>query len=172
MDFREWLTQFRHLHDAARRGVLDGSSLVDYHAARDETPPRLPGSPGEPARALLAAQHVAIDPGQRPRRQLRAFKALQVDVRFFDGTLRATTRQVSSGGFSALLAHAPKAGEELKVSLRLPGTDPFQVGARVVETKPQAGNALVSFGWVGLGADEVERLDVFVFDAILDDLKA
>jgi hypothetical protein len=71
MDFRGWLTHFRHLHDAAKRGVLDGSSLADYHAARDEL-----------ARALLAAQHVAIEPGQRPRRQLRAFKALQVDVTF------------------------------------------------------------------------------------------
>ncbi len=161
MDFREWLTHFRHLHDAAKRGVLDGASLADYHAARDEL-----------ARALLAAQNVAIEPGQRPRRQLRAFKALQVEVTFFDGTLRATTRQVSSGGFSALLAHAPKAGEEVKVSLRLPGTDSLQAGARVVETKLQAGNAHVSFGWVGLGADEVERLEVFVFDAILDDLKA
>jgi hypothetical protein len=160
MDFRQWLAQFRHLHDAAKRGVLDGSSLADYHTARDEL-----------ARALLAAQHVAIEPGQRPRRQLRALRALQVDVAFFDGTLRATTRQVSSGGFSALLAHAPKAGEEVKVTLRLPGTDPLQVAAQVVETKPQAGNAHVSFQWVGLGEEEVERLEVFVFDAVLEELK-
>ena len=81
-----------------------------YQAARDEL-----------ARALLAAQHVAIDSQRRPRRQLRAFRALQVDVAFFDGTLRATTRQLSSGGFSALLAHAPKVGEDVRVTLRLPG---------------------------------------------------
>jgi hypothetical protein len=160
MDFREWLTQFRQLHDAAKRGMLKSPSLADYHAARDEL-----------ARALLAAQHVAIEPGHRPRRQLRALRALQVDVAFFDGTLRATTRQVSSGGFSALLAHAPKVGEEAKVTLRLPGTDPLQAGARVVETKPQAGNAHVSFQWVGLGEEDGERLEVFVFDAVLEELK-
>ncbi len=44
--------QPRHPHDAAMRVMLDGSSLADHHAARDEL-----------ARALLAAQHVAIEPG-------------------------------------------------------------------------------------------------------------
>jgi len=160
MEFREWLGQFRARHDAAKRGALDASSLSDYHAARDEL-----------ARALLAAQRVAIEPGQQPRRQLRAFRALQVDVAFFDGTLRATTRQLSAGGFSALLAHAPKVGEVVKVILRLPGAEPLQAEARVVETKPQAGNAHVSFQWAGLGEDDRERLEVFVFDAVLDELK-
>jgi hypothetical protein len=49
--------------------------------------------------------------------------------------------------------------------MRLPGMDPLQAGARVVETKPQAGDAHVSFGWMGLGADDVERVEVsFVGD--------
>jgi hypothetical protein len=161
MDLREWLKQFRALHQEAKRGSLDAQALADYHAARDEL-----------ARALLAAQHVALEPGQRPRRMLRAYCALQADLEFFDGTLRVTTRQVSSGGFSALLARPPRLDEEVKVALRVPGGEPLKGSARVVESKPQAGAAPVSFRWVGLTDAETERLEVFVFDAVLDQMPA
>ena len=43
--------------------------------------------------------------------------------------------------------------------------------ARVVETRLQAGNSLVSFQWVGLESEQTERLETFVFDAVLDELK-
>ena len=42
----------------------------------------------------------------------------------------------------------------------------------MVEVKPQAGNAQVWFRWVGLSEAETERLEVFVFDAVLEQLGA
>src|SRR5512142_175519 len=160
MDLSEWLQEFRKLHDEAKRGTLSRQDLLQYQAARNEL-----------ARALLAAQHIALEPGLQPRRTLRAASAIQADVAFFDGTVRTTTRTVSSGGFGALLARPPKLGEEVRVALRLPGGEALQIQAQVVEVKPQPGNAHVSFKWVGLGEAEAERLELFVFDVVLDQLR-
>ena len=160
MSFADWLRVFRSVHGEARKGTLSGDALREYREARNEL-----------ARALLAAQRVALEPGVQPRRTLRAARALQADVAFFDGTLRTATRSISSGGFSAVLAKAPKVGDEVKVTLRLPGGAPLQCDARVVEAKAQAGSALVSFRWVGIQDEDAERLEDVVFDAVLEQLQ-
>lgn len=160
MSFEEWLKAFRKLHDEARRGQLVGPALEEYHAARNEL-----------ARALLAAQHVAIEPGMQPRQSLRAARAVQADLEFFDGTVRVVTRSLSTGGFAAMMAKPQRIGEEVKLTLRLPGGEPLQCQARVVDSKPQGGNAHVSFKWTGLGPAETERVEMLVFDAVLDQLK-
>jgi hypothetical protein len=159
--FEDWLKLFRKLHEDAKRGALKGAAQTEYLEARNEL-----------ARALLAAQHVALEPGLQPRQSLRAARALQADLTFFDGTIRVATRTLSAGGFAAVLPRAQRAGEELKVSLRLPGTEPLQCEARVIESKPQAGNAHVSFRWSGLSTADAERLETLVFDAVLDQLKS
>lgn len=160
MSFADWLRVFRSVHAEARRGALSAEALREYREARNEL-----------ARALLAAQHVALEPGVQPRRSLRAARALQADLAFFDGNLRLPTRSLSSGGFAAMLAKAPKIGEEVQVTLRLPGDEPLQCAARVVESKPQAGSALVSFQWVGISEADAERLETLVFDAVLEQLQ-
>ncbi len=160
MSFADWLRVFRSVHAEARRGALSPEALREYREARNEL-----------ARALLAAQHVALEPGVQPRRTLRAARALQADLAFFDGTLRIATRSISSGGFAAMLAKAPKLGEEVRVTLRLPGEAPLQCDARVVETKAQAGSALVSFQWAGIQDEDAERLESVVFDAVLEQLQ-
>jgi len=160
MALSDWLKEFRALHAEAKGGGLSGQRLVEYHAARDEL-----------ARALLGAQHVALEPGQKPRRALRLSHALPAEIAFFDGTVKVATRSVSSGGLAALLARPPKPGEEVKVTLRMPGGEVLQAAARVVEVKPQAGSAHVSFAWLGLSDAEVERIEMFVFDAILERLQ-
>lgn len=161
MSFAEWLKLFRKLHEEAKRGQLQGSSLAEYLEARNEL-----------ARALLAAQHVALEPGLQPRQHLRAARAMQADLTFFDGTLRVVSRSFSSGGFAAALPKAQRPGEEVKVSLRLPGGEVLQAEARVVESKAQAGNAHVSFKFVGLPAADAERLEMLVFDAVLEQLQS
>ena len=160
MSFADWLRVFRSIHAEARRGALSGDALREYREARDEL-----------ARALLAAQRVALEPGVPPRRTLRAARALQADLAFFDGTLRIATRSISSGGFAAVLAKPQKVGEEVKVTLRLPGEEPLQCAARVVEAKAQAGSALVSFRFVGLAEEDAERLETLVFDGVLEQLQ-
>ena len=160
MDQVEWLKAFRDLHERAKRGALDGRDRSDYLAARDEL-----------ARVLLLAQRVALQPGQRPRRALRVAHALQAEIAFHDGTIRAMTLQVSAGGFGALVARPPPVGDEVKVVLRIPGAEPLQANAQAVEVKQQVGNSHVSFQFVGLDESEVERLEMFVFDAVLAQLK-
>jgi len=155
-----WLKAFRYLHDKAKRGTIEPRDRQDYLAARDEL-----------ARVLLSAQRVAIQPGLCPRRALRVARALQVDIAFPDGTVRAMTLQLSSGGFGALVARPPTLDDEVQVVLRIPGGEPLKAAARVVEVKKQAGNANVSFQFVGLDESEVERLEVFVFDAVLAQLQ-
>ncbi len=156
MDLNAWLKEFRILHDEKKRGALDGERLSEYHAARDEL-----------ARALLAAQHIAVEAGQQPRRTLRVSRALQADVALLDGSVRVLTRSLSSGGFAALLPRAPKVGDEVEVTLRMPGEQPVDSRARVVEVKAQPGSAHVSFRWVGLSESDIERLETLVFDTVL-----
>jgi hypothetical protein len=161
MGLTEWLKGFRELHEQARRGGLSGRELTDYHAARDEL-----------ARALLATQRIALKPGQRPRRVLRVARALQADLEFHDGSERAMTLDVSAGGFAVLLARPPGVGDEVRVSLRIPGDEPIRGSVRVVGVKRQVGNAYACFEFVGLDAIEAERLESFVFDAVLAQLKS
>jgi PilZ domain-containing protein len=155
----EWLKEFRALHEKAKKGALAGAELTAYRAGRDEL-----------ARALLVAQRIAVPAGQAPRRALRVSRALQADLEFVDGNIRAMTVDVSPGGFGALLPRPPKVGEELKVSLRLPGGEALRAEARVVEAKPHAGSARASFQLMGLDEADAERLELFVFETVLAQL--
>jgi len=157
MDLTESLKEFRCLHQGAKAGTLGPPDLATYRAARDKL-----------ARQLLTAQHLALPPGKRQRRSLRVARALLLELEFQDGTVRATTLQLSSGGLAALLASAPQIGEVVKLSLGIPGGQPLQADARVVAVKEHLGNAMTSFQFLGLGEAEAERLEKFVFDAVLE----
>ncbi|HET6412048.1 MAG TPA: PilZ domain-containing protein [Anaeromyxobacter sp.] len=161
MALGEWLEQFRTLHEEAKRGKLSGQRLSDYLGARDEL-----------AQVLLAAQHIAIEPGQKPRRALRISRALQAEITTLDGTVRVVTRSICSGGFAALLSRPPKLGEEVKVVLRLPGGEPMHAEARVVVDVKAPGSANVSFRWCGLSDTEIERIETFVFEVVLEQLQS
>ena len=156
MDLTESLKEFRYLHQGAKAGTLGPPDLATYRAARDKL-----------ARQLLTAQQLALPPGKRQRRSLRVARALLLELEFHDGTVRATTLQLSSGGLAALLASAPQIGEVVKLSLGIPG-GPLQADARVVSVKEHLGNAMTSFQFLGLGEVEVERLEKAVFDAVLE----
>lgn len=161
MALAEWVKGFRTQHEKAKRGALAGRELSDYLASRDEL-----------ARALLAAQHVSVPPGQRPRRSLRVARALQADLDFAVRAVRAMTVDVSAAGFGALLPTPPRVGDEARVTLKLPGQDPLRATVRVAEAKPLPGSARAAFHFVALSEDELERLEQFVFDAVLAQLEA
>ena len=59
----------------------------------------------------------------------------------------------------------------LEVALRIPGGEPLRGRARVQEVRPQLGVARVGFELLGLAEAELERLEVFVFDAVLGRLQ-
>ena len=152
----ESLQEFRDLHREAKAGTLGPPQLENYRAVRANL-----------ARLLLTGQHIGLLAGQRPRRSLRGARSLLVELEFSDGIVRAMTLQLSSGGFAALLASAPQVGEEVKVSLRLPGGQ-LEANARVVSVKQHLGSTSTSFQFVGLPQPEVERLEMLIFDVLLE----
>ncbi len=155
----QWLLEFRQLHEKARRGQLSERERQAYRSGRDEL-----------ARALLAAQRLTLRPGETPRRALRVGRALQVDLDLATARDRAVTIDLSTGGFSCLLAKAPPVGDEVGFSLRLPASDPLAGRARVTDVKVLPGNVRVSFQFVNQGDAERERLELFVFDTVLAQL--
>jgi hypothetical protein len=161
MSLGEWLNGFRDLHQRAKRDSLTAEERATYHAAREEL-----------AEVILTAQRISLPSGKKARQALRAARALQVDIEFGSRTLRGLTHQVSPGGFGALLSPWPLLGETVSVTLRLTGDELLRARARVVEAREQGGHARVSFEFVGLSDSDVERLEVFVFDAILEQFQA
>jgi hypothetical protein len=155
-----WLQAFRDLHEKARRGQLKAGELQTYRAGRDEL-----------ARALLAAQRLALRPGETPRRALRVARALQVDLDLGTSRERAVTIDLSTGGLSCLLAKAPPVGEEVGFSLRIPASEPLVGRARVTDVKVLPGNVRVSFSFVNQNDAEKERVEMFVFDTVLAQLQ-
>lgn len=156
----EWLLAFRQMHEKARRGELKGAELETYRAGRDEL-----------ARALLAAQRLSLRPGETPRRALRVARALQVDLDLVTSRERAVSIDVSTGGFSCLLAKAPPLGEEVGFSIRLPAAEALAGRARVQDAKVLPGNVRVSFSFVNQAEADRERVEMFVFDSVLAQLQ-
>ncbi len=152
----EWMKGFRDLHERARSRKLSQEELETYRAARDEL-----------ARALLSAQRLTVKPGETPRGSLRVARALQVDLDMLTATARAITSDLSTGGFACHLAKAPAMSDEVGFSLRLPGADPLAGKVRVADVKPQQGNVRVSFQFIGMTAEDRERVEMFVFDTVL-----
>lgn len=157
----EWLLGFRQLHERARRGRLSDADLARYRTGRDEL-----------ARALLAAQKLQLRSGEVPRRALRVARALQVDLDFPTSAVRAVTSDISTGGFSCLLAKAPSLGEEARFALRMPASQPLTGAARVQDVKPNQGNVRVSLAFLSLSDDDRERVEMFVFDTVLAQIVA
>ena len=156
MGFSEPLAEFRDLHEGAKCAILGRLDLVKYHALRDEL-----------ARLLLSSHHAALLPRQRQRRVLRVARTFRVDIEFQHGTMRAVTLDLSSGGFGALFEGAPLVGEKAKITLCLPEGPPLQATACVVSVRQQVGIAGASFQFIDLDEAAVERLEMYVFDAIL-----
>ena len=69
------------------------------------------------------------------------------------------------------MTKAPPTDEEIKFSLRLPGTEPVTGRARVVGSAVQPGAVRVSFAFQGLGADERDKVEFAVFDAVLQNIR-
>ncbi len=159
MGFSEPLDEFRGLHERAKSATLEPTSFAKYLALR-----------GELTHLLLSSHHVALLPRQRQRRVLRVARTLPVDIEFRHGTVRAMTLDLSSGGFGALFEGTPLLGEKAKITLCLPDGPPLKATARVVAVKQQVGIAGASFQFNDLEETGIERLEVYVFDAILGQL--
>jgi hypothetical protein len=159
MGVADWLRVFRALHDKARAGGLEGEDADAYRAGCDEL-----------ARALMAAQRQPARPGEAPRHALRVARALQVDLETPIRHVRTMTLDLGVGGFSALLAKAPPAGEAQKCTVKVPGGQAIETTATPLEVKPQPGNVKVSFAFGTLPDADRARLELLVIDTALSQL--
>ena len=93
-----------------------------------------------------------------------------MDLDLLTSRERAITSDLSTGGFSCLLAKAPPLGDEVGFSMRIPAAEPLAGRARIADVKPHAGNVRVAFQFVNAPAEDRERLEMFVFDTGLAQL--
>lgn len=100
MDAQQWMLQFKQVHEAAKKNGSD-----DKHRAMKE----------ELARSLVQAQGLSVPEGQAHRKAFRVAQAWQVEI---NGIYKCLTRDVSGGGFSALVPGNLSVGEEVRFSLR------------------------------------------------------
>ena len=156
----DWVGAFRELHEKARRGGLLGSERATYLGWRDDL-----------GRMMLAAQRLSLRPGMTPRRMVRVARALQLDLELDGQKLRSFTIDFSTGGFSTMLPRAPSIGTDMTAALRLPAEAPVVCRARVTDVRSTGDHHRISVRFVDLSSDDRERLELFVFDAVLAQLR-
>ena len=159
MGLADWLAAFRDLHEQARADALSPRDWVTYREGREEL-----------ARALLAAQRLALKPGETPRQALRVALALQVDLEWPKGQVRALTIDLSAGGFATLLAKAPATSDDVKYTLRLPGGSELSGVARVADVLAHPSNVRVALAFRDLAESDRDRLELVIFDTVLQQL--
>jgi hypothetical protein len=158
MDPSQWLAGFRGAHERAKKGALQPDEKQAYLAMREEL-----------ARSLLAAQGMMIPDGQNARQHFRVAHVFPVEL---SNQHASATRDISRTGFSATVAADFKVGENVSFKLTLVrGTDPVAGTARVISAVKQVGNARVSFAFGKLSEADAERLEVALFDAVLQRFK-
>src|SRR4051812_7749844 len=97
MDAADWMKQFKRFHEAMRDKKLGPEDLKDYLVMREQL-----------AVSLVKGQGLLQPEGQPARRTFRVAQAYQVEI---DGIIRTLTRDISVGGFSALITSSPKVGD-------------------------------------------------------------
>ena len=158
MRLREWIAEFRRLHEKARSSSLTAQEQQAWREGRDDL-----------AAMLVAAQRLTLAPGETPREALRVVRRLAVEVRGGDRTLQATTLDISRGGFSAMVPQPPEPGKTTAFTLRL-ATGELSGSARVANVLYVDGAFRVSFKFQALAPADVERMDAEVLDGALEHL--
>ncbi len=152
-----WLNDFSDLHVRAKQGTLSHEQRSEYQRAREEL-----------AEALVLSQKTPAYPEQEQRRSLRIAQALPIELETARGRTMSLTLDLSSGGFSTLLSEAPQLGATVVFKLRLGrGLAPVSGKARVANTVPQNGSVRVGFCFDEVPAEDRQRVDFVVVDAVL-----
>lgn len=161
MSISDWLRVFRTLHERAKTGGLSREDEDAYRGGCDEL-----------ARALIAAQKGTVPAGVAPRHALRVARAVQVDLDTKVWHARVTTVDLGVGGFSALLAKGPPAGEELRCTMKVPGGVPLEATVVQTEARQQPGTVRATFAFKSLGDAERLTLERLVIDTALGQIAA
>lgn len=158
---KEFVAQFRALHEKAKSGKLTPAERVQYGSGRTQF-----------IRFVVVAQELG-QTGKTLRSNLRMAKLLKVELKPDGGdVLRLSTMDLASGGFAALVQGGMKIGHPATFTLFLPASggapNPIQGRCTVASSRPQTGLFRVSFRFEGLAPEAQEKLDVALIDAVLE----
>jgi hypothetical protein len=157
---KHWLTQFCMWHEQHRKGALAAEVVPVYREARADL-----------SSILVVAQRLEIRT-DGARRALRMARALQVELDFPQGEVKALTQDISTSGLSALVGAAPPVGSLISFHLKM-GRDvePIVGRARVVAAIPLQGSVRVAIAFDKLDEAAQERIEDLVLDAICAELR-
>jgi len=154
MDPSEWISRFRITHEKAKAGGLNEIERKQYLGMREEL-----------ARSLVNAQSLAVPEGQNARRHFRVAQLFQVEVK---NLYKTVTRELSSSGFSAMVAAELKPGDTVPFKLTVNrAVDPVSGIAKVVSAVKAQGAFRTSFVIETMSDANVEILESALFDAVL-----
>lgn len=123
-----------------------------------QAPARGEADAGELFRLLLDAQNAQLDPRHRPRRAIRARRALPVEVTWEGKARRGVTLDFGEGGFAVLLAEAPPREAVATAALSLSRRERISCAVRVVAARERRGSARISFAFEGMTAEDAAKL--------------
>ena len=152
-----WLTEFRALHDRAKKGDLRSAEQRAYLAAREQL-----------AKTLTKIQGLTMLPNQTARQSFRVALALPVKIELAGEPQRAVTLDVGTGGFATMIQKVPNASEQVGFELKLPGgAMPVAGRARLVDARKQVGNFRAAFAFVDLSPSDIEAVEWALFENVL-----
>jgi hypothetical protein len=159
--FDVWLLNFTRQHERARAKQLSGSELSAYMASRDEL-----------AQALIKTQNLLVQPGQKPRRSLRVAVALPLQLDMPGGMVKTLTRDLSTGGFSAVVPGLLTGVTRGLFALTLVrGEEPLRGKFQVVDASMVGTSCRVGGSFHELPPPDIERIEMHVFDVVLAQMR-
>lgn len=158
MRLREWIAEFRRLHEMSRSKSLTSDEDKAYREGRDDL-----------AVMLVAAQRLTLGHGETPREALRAVRGLPLEIRTGGRAVQASTLDISRGGFSAMVPQPPEPGKTAEFTLRLASGE-ISGQARIANVLYVDGAFRVSFKLQAPSPEDVERMDSEVLDGALEHL--
>ncbi len=154
MDPSEWIARFRITHENAKAKKLSDEERKTYLNMREEL-----------ARSLVNAQALSVPEGQNARKHFRVAQLYQVEI---NNIYKTVTRELSTSGFSAMVATELKPGQVVPFNLWINRADePITGQAKVVGGVKAGGAFRTSFLIEVISEANAERLESALFDAVL-----
>jgi hypothetical protein len=163
MSVPQFVAELRALHAKAKSGTLSQIERARYETARDQL-----------ARLVMVSQQMSHS-GQTLRAAFRMAKVFKVEVKSPDAPpIRASTIDVSNGGFAALLPTSLRVKSRVAFTLTLPnapgggGTAPITGHALTASVRQQGTLFRVSFHFEPLEREAKNQLELTLIDAVLE----
>ncbi len=154
MDPSEWMRVFKEIHSLASSGKLPDKDKPNYFRMREEL-----------ARSLNTMQGMTVPDGQSHRRHFRVAHAFKIEVNVVNTTL---TRDISRSGFACFVTQTFQKGQSVPYQLFFGGgASPISGQCTVVTCFKQSGNSKASFEFGKMADEDIERLEIALFTAVL-----